>query len=72
MHKRLEYAALALLLGIVSGQAGHWLITPHPHASAVRKVLAVAQLLVGCSFFLWALSKVRQLRRIEGADGGGR
>ncbi len=73
MHKRLEHAALALVLGLVSGQAGHWLINPHPDASAVRTVLVVAQLLVGCSSFLWALWKVRQLGRIEGAgDGGGR
>jgi hypothetical protein len=71
VHKRLEYAAIALLLGIVSGLAGHWLITPHPDASAVRTVLVVAQLLGGCSFFLWALWKVRQLGRMEGAENGG-
>ena len=60
MIKRENYYALALLLGIVWGDAGHWLITPHPDASVTRVVLVWLQLLIGLATFVWALWKGRR------------
>jgi hypothetical protein len=63
MHTRGTYGALTILLGILSGQAGHWLITPHADASTTRTVLVVIQLMVSLSFFFWAIWKVWQAGR---------
>lgn len=69
MRKRGDYAALALLFGIVWGHAGHWLITPHADASGTRVALVWTQLVLGLAAFAWALL---QERRVAAADKSGR
>jgi hypothetical protein len=70
-HTRREYGALSLLLAIVSGQAAHWLIAPHPGASTARTVFVVVQLFVSAGFFVWAFRKERQLGRAGRVGGQG-
>ena len=69
MAKRNQYYGLALVLALVWGDAGHWLISPHVEAGGVRVALVWAQLLLGLVFFVWALWKAKRTGAARGGDG---
>ena len=44
--------ALGLMLALLGGQAGHWLLTPHPDASQLRTLAVTIQGLAAWIGFL--------------------